>query len=73
MAQQSIGFGLIGTGMAGGTQAKEFQHVTGGEMVAVCSRNEANVREFASTYGSDAGTRTTKTSFEILESMSFAS
>ena len=50
MAQKSIGFGLVGTGMAGETQAKEFQHVTGGDMVAACSRNEANVREFAATY-----------------------
>ncbi len=46
-----IGFGLVGTGMAGGTHAKELAFVEGGELVAVCSRNEAKVRHFAREYG----------------------
>ncbi|MCQ3803942.1 MAG: Gfo/Idh/MocA family oxidoreductase [bacterium] len=46
-----IGFGLVGTGMSGGFMAKEMQFVNGGELVAVCSRNEANVSRFAKTHG----------------------
>ena len=45
-----IGFGLVGTGMSGDFMAKELAFVDGGELVAVCSRNEANVREFARTH-----------------------
>jgi len=46
----NIGFGLVGTGMSGGFMAKELDFVDGGELVAVCSRNESNVREFARTH-----------------------
>ena len=46
-----IGFGLVGTGMAGGFQAKELAFVDGAQLVAVCSRNEENVRRFADEYG----------------------
>ena len=46
-----IGFGLVGTGMAGGFQAKELAFVDGAKLVAVCSRNEENVRRFADEYG----------------------
>lgn len=53
MSNGNIGFGLVGTGMSGGFMAKELNHVNGGELVAVCSRNEANVRAFAQTH--DAG------------------
>ena len=49
MASEKIGFGLVGTGMSGGFMAQEMNYVEGGELVAVCSRNEANVREFAET------------------------
>lgn len=51
MRDGKIGFGLVGTGMSGGFMAKELEHVEGGELVAVCSRNEANVRGFAETHG----------------------
>ena len=47
MGNGKIGFGLVGTGMSGGFMAGEMNHVEGGELVAVCSRNEDNVREFA--------------------------
>ena len=53
MAAKNIGFGLVGIGMSGGFMAKELDFVDGGELVAVCSRNESNVREFART--NDAG------------------
>ena len=44
MGSGKIGFGLVGTGMSGGFMASEMNHVEGGELVAVCSRNEDNVR-----------------------------
>ena len=47
MKNGKIGFGLIGTGMAGLTHAREMEFVQGGEIVAVCSRREDNVRRFA--------------------------
>ncbi len=50
MKNGKIGFGLVGTGMSGGFMAKELNFVEGGELVAVCSRNEANVRAFAETH-----------------------
>ncbi len=46
-----VGFGLVGTGMAGGFHAKELAFVDGAKLVAVCSRNEENVRRFADEYG----------------------
>ena len=46
-----IGFGLVGTGMSGGFMAKELDFVDGADLVAVCSRNESNVRGFARTHG----------------------
>jgi UDP-N-acetyl-2-amino-2-deoxyglucuronate dehydrogenase len=46
-----VGFGLVGTGMAGGIHAAEFPFVEGAELVAACSRNEANVSKFAATFG----------------------
>ena len=52
MREGKIGFGLVGTGMSGGFMAKELDFVDGGELVAVCSRNESNVRQFAQTHGS---------------------
>ena len=45
-----IGFALVGTGMAGQTHARELEFVEDAELVAVCSRNEARVREFADTF-----------------------
>lgn len=36
--------------MAGGIHAAEFPFVNGAELVAACSRNEANLREFAARY-----------------------
>ncbi|MYJ15684.1 MAG: Gfo/Idh/MocA family oxidoreductase, partial [Acidimicrobiia bacterium] len=47
MGSGAIGFGLVGTGMSGGFMAREMNHVEGGELVAVCSRNQDNVRGFA--------------------------
>ena len=46
-----IGFGLVGTGMAGGIHAAEFPFVEGAELVAACSRNEDNLRQFAAKFG----------------------
>ena len=51
MNNEKLGFGLVGTGMSGDFMAKELTFVDGGELVAVCSRNEANVRGFAKTHG----------------------
>ena len=45
-----VGFALVGTGMAGQTHAHELGFVQDAELVAVCSRNEARVREFADTF-----------------------
>lgn len=50
MAERPVGFGFVGTGMAGITHADEMPHVDGGELVAVCSRNEQSVRKFADEY-----------------------
>ncbi len=52
MRDGKIGFGLVGIGMSGGFMAKELDFVDGGELVAVCSRNESNVRQFAQAHGS---------------------
>ncbi len=51
MKNGKIGFGLVGTGMAGDFHAKEFGFVEGAELVAVCCRNEDNARRFAETHG----------------------
>ena len=42
-----MGFATGGYGMAGQTHARELEFVEDAELVAVCSRNEARVREFA--------------------------
>jgi UDP-N-acetyl-2-amino-2-deoxyglucuronate dehydrogenase len=42
-----IGFALVGTGMAGLTHARELPFVRDAELVAVCSRSEDRVRQFA--------------------------
>jgi len=42
-----IGFGLVGTGMAGGFHAKELRHVRGGRLVAACSREPSRLQAFA--------------------------
>ena len=46
-----VGFGLIGTGMAGGFSARELEFVEGGFLAAVCSRDPEGVRAFAAEYG----------------------
>jgi len=51
MRTGKIGFGLVGTGMAGAIHAREFPFVEGAELVAVCSRNEANLKRFADDFG----------------------
>src|SRR5262245_47876609 len=37
--------------MAGGTHAKELAFVSGAELVAVCSRSQERVQQFAQQYG----------------------
>ncbi len=51
MKNGKLGFGLIGTGMAGLTHAREMRFVEGAELVAVCSRDPEKVSEFAKEYG----------------------
>lgn len=46
-----IGFGLIGTGMAGLTHAEELRFVQHADLVAVCSRDADRVRQFAREHG----------------------
>ncbi len=46
-----IGFGMVGTGMAGAIHAREFPFVEGAELVAVCSRDEAKLKKFANDFG----------------------
>jgi UDP-N-acetyl-2-amino-2-deoxyglucuronate dehydrogenase len=50
MRNGKVGFGVVGTGMAGGIHAAEFPFVRGAELVAACSRNETNLREFAAKF-----------------------
>ena len=47
MTNGEIGFGLVGTGMAGGFHAKELRHVRGGRLVAACSREPSRLQAFA--------------------------
>ena len=47
MTNGEIGFGLVGTGMAGGFHAKELHHVRGGRLVAACSREPSRLQAFA--------------------------
>ena len=47
MTNREIGFGLVGTGMAGGFHAKELRHVRGGRLVAACSREPSRLQAFA--------------------------
>ena len=49
MKNGEIGFGLVGTGMAGGFHAKELKHVRGGRLTAVCSRDPARLQAFSET------------------------
>ncbi len=51
MTAEKIGFGLVGTGMAGLIHAREVPFVKGAELVAVCSRNETNLNSFADEFG----------------------
>jgi UDP-N-acetyl-2-amino-2-deoxyglucuronate dehydrogenase len=46
-----IGFGLVGTGMAGLAHARELRFVKDAELVAVCSRDQDRVRRFAHEHG----------------------
>ena len=46
-----LGFGLIGTGMAGGCSACELEFVEGARLAAVCSRNPERARAFAEEHG----------------------
>ncbi len=50
MKAKTIGFGLVGTGMAGAIHARELAYVNGAELVAVCSRDEKRLNEFADTF-----------------------
>ncbi|MDE2970874.1 MAG: Gfo/Idh/MocA family oxidoreductase [Acidobacteriota bacterium] len=49
--RRPVGFGLIGTGMAGGFSARELAFVEGGFLAAVCSRDPERLRAFAAGYG----------------------
>ena len=51
MKDGKIGFALIGTGMAGLTHARELKFVKDAKLVAVCSRSEERVRQFAQEFG----------------------
>ena len=51
MERKPVGFGLIGTGMAGGFSARELEFVEGGFLAAVCSRDPEGVRAFAAEHG----------------------
>ncbi len=57
-----LGFGLIGTGMAGGCNACELEQVEGARLVAVCSRDSERACAFAAEHGAPAGTPTTNDS-----------
>ena len=50
--ERPLGFGLIGTGMAGGCNACELEFVEGARLAAVCSRDPARARAFAEEHGS---------------------
>ena len=52
--RRPVGFGLIGTGMAGGFSARELEFVEGGFLAAVCSRDPDRVRAFAAEHGEPA-------------------
>ncbi len=47
MKDGTIGFGLVGTGMAGLFHAKELRQVRGARLAAVCSRDPARLQTFA--------------------------
>jgi predicted dehydrogenase len=51
MKTGKIGFGLVGTGMAGLIHAKEFPFVPDAELVAVCSRDAEKAGAFARQFG----------------------
>lgn len=50
MKDNKVGFGLVGTGMAGAIHAREMEFVRGGKVVAACSRNEPKLRQFAAQF-----------------------
>ena len=50
MKNGKIGFGLVGTGMAGAIHAREMAYVNGGELVAACSRDLNKLQHFATEF-----------------------
>ena len=46
MKDGTIGFGLVGTGMAGLFHAKELRQVRGARLAAVCSRDLGRLQAF---------------------------
>jgi predicted dehydrogenase len=53
MKNGKVGFGLVGTGMAGLIHARELPHVPEARLVAVCSRHKDRVRAFAEEFGAE--------------------
>jgi predicted dehydrogenase len=51
MKNGQVGFGFVGTGMAGLIHAREFPYVKGAEIAAVCSRDKERVQNFAQEFG----------------------
>lgn len=49
--RRPLGFGLIGTGMAGGCNARELAEVEDARLAAVCSRDPERARAFAAEHG----------------------
>ena len=59
MERRPVGFGLIGTGMAGGFSARELAFVEGGFLAAVCSRDPEGCARSPPSTGTRAPTPTT--------------
>jgi len=53
MKNGKVGFGLVGTGMAGLIHARELPHVPDARLVAVCSRRKDKVQAFAEEFGAE--------------------